>query len=68
MSGCCGVGFDLGCFKLDNVTQMVSFVGNCLSLSPPEQQYDRVYCGAACPEEYENYMRNLIKASNFFFY
>ncbi|CAG2108118.1 unnamed protein product [Medioppia subpectinata] len=25
------------------------------------RQYDRVYCGASCPPEHENYMKNLIK-------
>ncbi|ESO92510.1 hypothetical protein LOTGIDRAFT_190456 [Lottia gigantea] len=34
-------------------------VGNCLQLVPG-QLYDRVYCGAACPVEHENYMKNLI--------
>lgn len=23
--------------------------------------YDRVYCGAACPEQYETYIKNLLK-------
>lgn len=36
-------------------------VGNCLQLSSACRLYDRVYCGAACPPEHENYMRNLIK-------
>lgn len=36
--------------------------GNCLCLSSSScSLYDRVYCGAACPEQYENYMRNLLK-------
>ena len=35
--------------------------GNCLMLSSNCRQYDRLYCGAACPPEHENYMRNLIK-------
>ncbi|XP_021915650.1 protein-L-isoaspartate O-methyltransferase domain-containing protein 1-like, partial [Zootermopsis nevadensis] len=35
--------------------------GNCLCLNSDVRQYDRVYCGAACPENYENYMKNLIK-------
>ena len=34
--------------------------GNCLLL-PPGRLYDRVYCGAACPPEHENYMKNLIR-------
>lgn len=31
----------------------------CLNTDFP--QYDRVYCGAACPENHENYIKNLIK-------
>lgn len=34
--------------------------GNCLQLNSGVRLYDRVYCGAACPAEHENYMRNLI--------
>ncbi|PIK43129.1 putative protein-L-isoaspartate O-methyltransferase domain-containing protein 1-like [Apostichopus japonicus] len=34
--------------------------GNCLLL-PSGYAYDRVYCGAACPSEHENYMKNLLK-------
>lgn len=36
-------------------------VGNCLLLDSNARQYDRVYCGASCPKEHENYMKNLIK-------
>ena len=36
-------------------------VGNCLMLNSGCRLYDRVYCGAACPPEHENYMKNLIK-------
>ncbi|XP_035229876.1 protein-L-isoaspartate O-methyltransferase domain-containing protein 2-like [Stegodyphus dumicola] len=36
-------------------------VGNCLMLDSSCQQYDRVYCGASCPEEYETYIKNLVK-------
>lgn len=35
--------------------------GNCLLLSPTCRLYDRIYCGAACPAEHENYMKNLMK-------
>ncbi|XP_054772927.2 uncharacterized protein LOC129280962 isoform X1 [Lytechinus pictus] len=35
--------------------------GNCLLLSSACRSYDRVYCGAACPPEHENYMKNLLK-------
>jgi len=35
--------------------------GNCLLLASSCRLYDRLYCGAACPPEYENYMKNLIK-------
>ncbi|XP_044758102.1 protein-L-isoaspartate O-methyltransferase domain-containing protein 1-like isoform X2 [Coccinella septempunctata] len=33
---------------------------NCLCLTET-RLYDRVYCGAACPVEYEQYLKNLIK-------
>ena len=36
-------------------------LGNCLLLSSGCRTYDRVYCGAACPPEHENYMKNLLK-------
>ncbi|RWS29341.1 protein-L-isoaspartate O-methyltransferase domain-containing protein 1-like protein [Leptotrombidium deliense] len=37
-------------------------VGNCLQLDVGlTRLYDRVYCGAACPAEHENYMKNLLK-------
>jgi len=35
--------------------------GNCLLLNSGYGLYDRVYCGASCPPEHENYMKNLIK-------
>ncbi|CAG9833977.1 unnamed protein product [Diabrotica balteata] len=36
--------------------------GNCLCLTSDwNAQYDRVYCGAACPEQFESYMKNLLK-------
>ncbi|PRD22150.1 UNVERIFIED_CONTAM: Pcmtd1 [Trichonephila clavipes] len=35
-------------------------VGNCLTLDS-SGQYDRVYCGASCPAEYEPYIKNLVK-------
>ncbi|KAL1451905.1 hypothetical protein WDU94_006239 [Cyamophila willieti] len=35
--------------------------GNCLYLPPDVRQYDRVYVGAACPEDKETYMKNLLK-------
>jgi hypothetical protein len=36
-------------------------VGNCLLIPSGSRLYDRVYCGAACPEEHENYMKNLLR-------
>lgn len=36
-------------------------VGNCLLLDSTCHQYDRVYCGASCPSEHENYMKNLVR-------
>ncbi len=35
--------------------------GNCLLLNSGCRLYDRAYCGAACPMEHENYMKNIIK-------
>ena len=35
--------------------------GNCLSLSSNQRRFDRVYCGAACPESYEKYMKELLE-------
>ena len=35
-------------------------VGNCLQFNSGCRLYDRVYCGASCPPEHENYMKNLI--------
>lgn len=35
--------------------------GNCLCLPPDVRLYDRVYCGASCPESREQYMKSLIK-------
>jgi hypothetical protein len=35
--------------------------GNCLQLPTDCMLYDRVYCGAACPPEHENYIKNLLK-------
>ncbi|KAI4504048.1 hypothetical protein M0802_000519 [Mischocyttarus mexicanus] len=38
-----------------------SFVqGNCLSIAPG-RQYDRVYCGAACPESHEALIKQYVK-------
>lgn len=35
--------------------------GNCLQLPTDCMLYDRVYCGAACPPEFENYIKNLLR-------
>ncbi|XP_059061234.1 uncharacterized protein LOC131854120 [Achroia grisella] len=37
------------------------YLGNGLCLAPLQAPYDRVYCGAGCPEQYENYFKQLIK-------
>ncbi|KYM99428.1 PREDICTED: protein-L-isoaspartate O-methyltransferase domain-containing protein 1-like [Cyphomyrmex costatus] len=34
--------------------------GNCLSLIPG-RQYDRVYCGAACPESHEAFIKQFVR-------
>ncbi|XP_015912421.1 protein-L-isoaspartate O-methyltransferase domain-containing protein 1 [Parasteatoda tepidariorum] len=36
-------------------------VGNCLLLDSSAPQYDRVYCGASCPTEHENFIKNLVR-------
>eukprot|EP00794_Sanderia_malayensis_P004698 gene4698-5313_t len=35
--------------------------GNCLLINPSYRKYDRVYCGAACMSEHEDYFKSLIK-------
>ncbi|CAH0554528.1 unnamed protein product [Brassicogethes aeneus] len=35
--------------------------GNCLCLGNISGQYDRIYCGAACPESFEPFLKNVIK-------
>ncbi|OWF45745.1 protein-L-isoaspartate O-methyltransferase domain-containing protein 2-like [Mizuhopecten yessoensis] len=35
-------------------------LGNCLQIPSSCRLYDRVYCGASCPPEHENYMKNLL--------
>lgn len=44
-----------------NFSEPVFIVGDCLSLNTHYRQYDRVYCGAACPAEYEEYMKSLVR-------
>lgn len=34
--------------------------GNCLSIIPG-RQYDRVYCGAACPESHETFIKQFVR-------
>jgi protein-L-isoaspartate O-methyltransferase len=36
-------------------------VGNALLMSPGHMQYDRVYCGAACPPEHVGLIKSLLK-------
>ena len=36
-------------------------VGNCLLMNAGGRRYDRVYCGAACPPEHEQFMKSLVK-------
>ncbi len=35
--------------------------GNCLSLVTTDRRYNRIYCGAACPEVYNNYIKQLVE-------
>ena len=39
----------------------VFIVGNGLLLSPGNILYDRIYCGAACPPEHAQLMKNMLK-------
>jgi len=48
-------------FKGINFCAPVFVVGNCLCMDGVYRQYDRVYCGAACPPEYEDHMKSLLK-------
>ncbi len=41
----------------------VFMLGNGLLLSPGNIQYDRIYCGAACPPEHAQLMKNMLKTS-----
>lgn len=50
-------------FKGINFCVPVFVVGNCLCMDGIYRQYDRVYCGAACPSNYENYMKSLVKVN-----
>lgn len=36
-------------------------LGNCLMMNSSYRKYDRVYCGAGCPTEHENYFKSLVK-------
>ncbi len=38
----------------------VFIVGNGLLVSPGNVQYDRIYCGAGCPPEHAQLMKNMI--------
>ena len=35
--------------------------GNALLLTPRGMQYDRVYCGAGCPSQHTQLLKNLLK-------
>ena len=48
-------------FEGTNFCEPIFIVGNCLCLNTQYRQYDRVYCGAACPTEYEEYMKSLVR-------
>lgn len=37
----------------------IHLTGNCLNVAPG-RQYDRVYCGAACPENYEGFIKQFV--------
>eukprot|EP00118_Oscarella_pearsei_P003999 m.16591 g.16591 ORF g.16591 m.16591 type:complete len:392 (+) comp27027_c0_seq1:99-1274(+) len=47
--------FDLTSFCVPNFV-----VGSGLFINPAYRSYDRVYCGAACPEEYIDFMKSLV--------
>lgn len=39
---------------------ILCLIGNCLSIVPG-RQYDRVYCGAACPESHEALIKQYVR-------
>ena len=41
------------------------FCGNCLRLAPDTPRYDRVYCGAACPQGKASIFLEKIQAGNY---
>lgn len=43
-----------------NNTLIIHPIGNCLSVIPG-RQYDRVYCGAACPESHEAFIKQFVR-------
>lgn len=44
------------------------YCGNGLCIAPVQTPYDRLYCGAGCPEEYQTYFKKLIKVGPLFIY
>ena len=36
---------------------------NCRILPTETPRYDRIYCGAACPPEHENYIKSLLNVN-----
>lgn len=36
-------------------------VGNCLDAIPASKRYDRIYCGAACPNDYVGNLVDMLK-------
>ena len=40
-------------------------VGNCFHIDPLAQEYDRVYCGAACPKSKLDFLLKLLKPGGF---
>ena len=46
-----------------NFCEPMFVIGDCLCMDVYYRQYDRVYCGAACPPNYEDYMKSLVKAN-----
>lgn len=55
-----GNGIALIGFKVKVQRSNSNLTGNCLSIVPG-RQYDRVYCGAACPESHETFIKQFVR-------
>ena len=47
-------------FKTQVSSKKISFALMMFFFFEDSPGYDRIYCGAACPQEYESFMKNLL--------